>query len=262
LLIGLVGIAPLFLLNSASYLVVIAGYLLMDVRELRSPVRGRIERSVRGVADSLVEGLRYVRATPIILLCISLIGVVSLFALNFPVFGPLVAREVLHGGAATYGFLMAAAGAGSLVSALMLAFGGRATLGRVFMGGTLAGIAVMGVGLSGLLPLSLVLMAIVGWSTVAIGATTNTIIQLTVPDALRGRVMSVYTTVFAGSTPIGSLLMGSLASRAGVTATMALAGLTTVAFTAIAAAWGIRRKHLPLWTQPSLAAPVAEVGQG
>lgn len=262
LLIGLIGLAPLFLLNSASYLVVIAGYLLMDVRQLRSPIRRHLERSVRGIADSLVEGLRYVRATPIILLCVSLIGVVSLFALNFPVFGPLVAREVLHGGAATYGFLMAAAGAGSLVSALMLAFGGRATLGRVFVGGTLAGLGVVGVGFSSLVPLSLVLMAIVGWSTVAIGATTNTIIQLTVPDALRGRVMSVYTTVFAGATPIGSLLMGSLASRAGVTAAMAIAGLATIAFTALAAVWGIRRQHLPLGSQPIQAPPVAERGPG
>jgi MFS family permease len=243
LLIGVIGLAPLFLLNSASYLVVIAGYLLMDARQLHTPARQRLERSVRGIADTLVEGLRYVRATPMILLCVSLIGVVSLFALNFPVFGPLVARGVLQGGAETYGFLMAAAGVGSLVSALMLAFGGRATLARVLVGGTLAGFSTM-------LPLSMALLAMVGWSTVAIGASTNTIIQLTVPDALRGRVMSVYTTVFAGSTPIGSLLMGSLASRVGVTATMAFAGIATVAFTILAAMWGVRRRRLPLWTQP------------
>jgi MFS family permease len=250
LLIGVIGLAPLFLLNSASYLVVIAGYLLMDVRQLHTPARQRLERSVRGIADTLVEGVRYVRATPMILLCVSLIGVVSLFALNFPVFGPLVARGVLHGGAETYGFLMAAAGVGSLVSALMLAFGGRATLARVLVGGTLAGLGVIGAGFSTMLPLSMALLAMVGWSTVAIGASTNTIIQLTVPDALRGRVMSVYTTVFAGSTPVGSLLMGSLASRVGVTATMAFAGIATVAFTLLAAMWGVRRRRLPLWTQP------------
>ncbi len=261
-LIGIIGMAPLFLLNAASYLVVITGYLLMDVRLLHSPARRHVDRSVRGIADTLVEGLRYVRATPIILLCVSLIGVVSLFALNFPVFGPLVAREVLHGGAETYGFLMASAGAGSLVSALMLAFGGRAVLARVFIGGTLAGLGVLGAGLSTALPLSMALMAMVGWSTVAIGATTNTIIQLTVPDALRGRVMSVYTTVFAGATPIGSLLMGGLAGRAGVTATMALAGIVTMSFTALAAVWGIRRRQLPLWTQPTPVAAAETDGRG
>jgi MFS family permease len=261
LLIGVIGIGPVFLLNSASYLVVIAGYLLMDVRQLQSPVRRTIDRSIQGIADSLGEGLRYVRTTPIILLCVALIGVVSLFALNFPVFGPLVARDVLGGGAETYGFLMASAGVGSLVSALMLAFGGRATLARVFLGGTLAGVGVLGAGFSSVLPLSMVLLAVVGWSTVAIGATTNTIIQLTVPDALRGRVMSVYTTVFAGATPIGSLLMGSLASRAGVTATMALAGIVTVVFTGLAAIWAIRRQHLPLRTPPPIPAQVAGPGR-
>ena len=86
-----------------------------------------------------MEGLRYVRATPVILLCIAMIGVVSAIALNFPVLGPLVARDILGGGAETYGFLMAAAGVGSLISALSLAFGGQATLGRVFVGASLLG---------------------------------------------------------------------------------------------------------------------------
>jgi MFS family permease len=261
LLIGVIGVRPVFLLNSASYLVVIASYLLMDVGQLQSPVRRHLDRSLRAIADSLGEGLRYVRATPLILLCVSLIGVVSLFALNFPVFGPLVARDVLGGGAETYGFLMASAGVGSLVSALMLAFGGSATLGRVFLGGTLAGVGVLGAGSSSLLPLSMVLLAIVGWTTVAIGATTNTLIQLTVPDALRGRVMSVYTTVFAGATPIGSLLMGALVSRAGVTAAMALAGIATVAFTGLAATWAIRRQHLPLRTPPAVPTHVPGPGR-
>ena len=122
--------APLFLLNSASYLVVIAGYLLMDVRQLQSPVR-RHARAL-GPAASPTRSSRACGTCgrhPSSCCASSLIGVVSLFALNFPVLGPLVARDVLGGGAETYGFLMAAAGVGSLVSALMLAFGGRATLG-------------------------------------------------------------------------------------------------------------------------------------
>jgi MFS family permease len=261
LLIGIIGIGPVFIVNSASYLVVIAGYLLMDVHQLHVPARRQLDRSIRGIADALAEGLRFVRATPIVLLCVSLIGVVSVFALNFPVFGRGGGRDVLGGGAETYGFLMASAGVGSLVSALMLAFGGRVTLGRVFLGGTLAGLGVLGAGFSSLLPLSMVLLAVVGWSTVAIGASSNTIIQLTVPDMLRGRVMSVYTTVFAGATPIGSLLMGALASRAGVTATMTLAGVVTVAFTGLAAVWAIRRQHLPLSTPPALASQVADAGR-
>ena len=253
LLIGIIGIAPVFLLNAASYLLPIVGYLRMNVGELVPVVRTHVDKTVGAVVGSLVEGLRYVRTTPAILICIVMIGVVSAVALNFPVLGPLVARNVLGGGAETYGFLMAAAGVGSLISALSLAFGGRVNLGRVFVGAGLLGLAVAGVGLSSMLPVSLLLMGIVGWSTVAMGATTNTIIQLTVPDDLRGRVMSVYTTVFAGTTPIGSLLAGGLASRLGVAATLLLAGIVTVGATVLAALWAARRR-LPLRTAPGVQA--------
>ncbi len=253
-LIGLIGIAPLFLLNAASYLLPIVGYLRMDVRELIPVVRTHVDRTAGAVVESLVEGLRYVRTNPVILVCIAMIGVVSAVALNFPVLGPLVARSILGGGAETYGFLMAAAGVGSLISALSLAFGGRVSLGRVFIGAGLLSFAVAGVGLSSVLPVSLLLMGIVGWSTVAMGATTNTIIQLTVPDDLRGRVMSVYTTVFAGTTPIGSLLAGGLASRVGVAATLVLAGTVTATATGVAALWATRRRRLPLWSAPGAAA--------
>jgi len=259
LLIGFVGLAPLFLLNAVSYLLPITGYLRMNVSELIPVVRTHVDRTVGAVFGSLAEGLRYVRATPMVLLCILMIGMVSAIALNFPVLGPLVARDILGGGAATYGFLMAAAGVGSLISALMLAFGGSATLGRVFIGSSLLGLAVAGVGLSSMLPLSVLLMGIVGWSTVAMGASTNTIIQLTVPDALRGRVMSVYTTVFAGTTPIGSILAGVLASLLGVTATLLLAGIVTAGGTVAAALWATRRRRLPLWTTPAI--PVAQSSQ-
>ncbi len=154
LLIGVIGLAPLFLLNALSYLLPITGYLLMDVTKLIPVVRAHVDRTASAVIDSLVEGLRYVRATPMILLCIVMIGMVSAIALNFPVLGPLVARDILGGGAETYGFLMAAAGVGSLISALSLAFGGQAMLGRVFVGASLLGLAVAGVGISTMLPVS------------------------------------------------------------------------------------------------------------
>jgi hypothetical protein len=250
-LIGAIGLAPLFLLNSATYLVVIGGYLAMDVGQLQPAARAHLDRSIRAITGSVLEGVRYVRGTPVVLLCVVLVGVVSMVALNFAVLGPLVARDLLGGGADTYGFLMAAAGAGSLVSALSLALGGRVTLGRVVVGAVVIGIAVLGVGLSTMLGVSILLMGVVGWATVAIGATGNTIIQLIVPDELRGRVVSVWTTVFVGATPIGSLLAGAFASRLGVSATLVLAGLMTTATTLLAAAWAIRRQRLPLWTQPS-----------
>jgi hypothetical protein len=88
--------------------------------------------------------------------------------------------------------------------------------------------------LSSVLLVSLPIMAVLGFATIAMSATTNTLIQLQVPDALRGRVMSVYTTVFAGSTPIGGLASGVLAGVAGVTVTLVVAGGLTLATAAAA----------------------------
>ena len=78
---------------------------------------------------------------------------------------------------------------------------------------------------SNLFPVSLLLMVIVGFGAITMAATANTMIQLNVPDALRGRAMSVYTTVFAGTTPIGGLLFGWLASAAGVAVAVAIGGI-------------------------------------
>ena len=87
----------------------------------------------------------------------------------------------------------------------------------------------MVLGVSGLMSVSLIAMAAVGVGTILMAATANTVIQLTVPDELRGRVMSVYTTVFAGSTPIGGLVMGAIAAVAGVGEAFVVGGIACVA---------------------------------
>jgi MFS family permease len=85
-------------------------------------------------------------------------------------------------------------------------------------------------------------MLLLGWSVIAIAATTNTLIQMTVPDRLRGRVMSIYTTVFAGSSPIGGLIAGAIAAAAGVAAALAVGGAVSIGAAALA---GIRARAMP-----------------
>jgi len=149
---------------------------------------------------------------------------------------PVLARDVLRGDADTFGFLMAASGAGSLVSALSIAFGQRPTL-RLLLAGALAiGVGMVGLGLTTYLPFSFGLMFVAGWGVIAMAATTNTYIQLRVPDVLRGRVMSVYTTVFAGSVPIGGLFAGAVAAGWGVQAALWVGGAVALVATIAAAA--------------------------
>jgi MFS family permease len=242
ILIATLGLAACFLINAASYVAVIAGLLVMREEELhRAPVSG-LERTLRSVAGQLAEGLRYVRDTPTTFMAIAIVGVVSTAALNFVVLLPLLAQDVLGGGATTYGFLSSAAGVGSLIGALSLAFGSAPSFRRLLVGAAAVGVAMIGLGISTWLPLSLVLMTIAGWGLIAMAATTNTIIQLNTPDHLRGRVVSVYTTVFAGSTPFGGVISGSIAATAGTPAAFLVAGV--VSLLAVGAALVLRREDV------------------
>jgi MFS family permease len=235
--IGLFGIPVAFLLNGLSFLAVIAAYSLMHQDELHSPPRRARPGSVAEVGRILAEGLRYVRQTPLVLLATVVVGVVSTFGMNFGVIVPAMAREVLHSDATGYGFLMAATGVGSLVAALGIAFSGRSR--PVFIG---IGAIVLGVGLAasaaiGTFWLALPAMAVVGFGAIGMAATANTTIQAAVPDELRGRVISVYTTVFVGSTPLGGLIVGSIAASFGVQASLLVGGVACVIAGILAVVW-------------------------
>lgn len=235
LLIAAAGVAVCFFVNAASYVAVMTGLLLMRDEELRATASARFERTVRGVGGQLAEGLRYVRDTPIVRLSIALLGFVATVGMNFSVLMPVLVREELHGNAETYGFLLAASGVGSLAAAVGIALGMRPTPRLLVTGACVFGAALVGVALSRAVPLTLLLMVLLGWGVIALAATTNTLIQLNVPDVLRGRVMSVYTTVFAGSTPIGGVFAGSVAAAAGVSVALGLGGLLALGAAAAAA---------------------------
>ncbi len=237
LAIAIIGLAPLFIVNAISYVAVIISLALMREQDLHSVAHVVVERSVRSIVDRLAEGLRYVRRDEQIFLAISVLTVVATFAMNFTVLIPLLARDVLHGDADTYGFLMAASGAGSLTGALAIAFGARPTLLRLIVGAATTGLGLVAVAFSRSVPVDLVLMFIVGWGTISMAATCNTLIQITVPDNLRGRVMSVYTTAFAGSTPIGGIFAGVVAGIGGAALALGVGG----AIAALAAVIGFAR---------------------
>ena len=211
LLIARFSAGTVFLINAVSYLAIIASLLMIRESELTARPAQRREP----VAESLKAGLRYVRGAPAVLLAIFLVGTVATFGMNFSVLLPVMARDVFAIGSEGFGVLMAAFGLGSVGAGLFLAFNSRVNARRTMLWGG-AGVAVLGLAfalspLAGLLPLSVALLFGVGFSAIALTATANTSIQRRVPDELRGRVMSVYVTVFAASVPLGSLFAGALA---------------------------------------------------
>jgi MFS family permease len=260
LTIGAFGVSIAFLIDAISFLAVLLGLFLMRESELRkSPIFAR-PTSVGAVFSNLAEGLAYVRRTEVVLLAVVIIGVVATFGINFSILIPPLAANVLRVGASGYGFLMAASGIGSLIAALSIAFGGTRPV-AMLLGGLVLGVAEILIGIVGSYPIDLVLMFVAGSGAITMMATANTAIQMAVPDELRGRIMSVYTTVFAGTSPIGGLLLGALASNAGPAAAIAWGGVVSAAAAVIGLVWYRRLTRLgavparPVGPTPGAATP-------
>jgi MFS family permease len=237
LTIGAFGMAPAFALNAASFLAVIVGLSAMREDELHLPRLVPRPRSVGAVMENLREGLAFVRHTPIVLLAVTTVGLVATFGMNFQVVIPPLAQDVLRSDAAGYGFLMTASGVGALTAAIALVVAGRPRPMRIAAGAILLGVGSVALASSTWFPLSLLLMVPIGAGGIAMAATANTTIQLAVPDGLRGRVMSVYTTVFSASGPIGGLLMGVLASTLGIGIAIAIGGALSLLTGIVAFVW-------------------------
>jgi len=230
--VALFGLAAAFYANAASFLaVVIALYLMRGVPERSAGGRRR------GLFDDLVEGLRYVRATRLIATLLLLSAVTNIFGRSFQQLLPIFAEDVLHAGSSGLGLLMAAPGAGTLLGAVVIgALGDVRRKGVIFIVAMLAfsGVLILFT-LSRSLVLSLVLLTLAGAATLTFSSMLMTILQLSAPGPMRGRVMSFVTVTMQGFAPIGALLTGAIATAAGTPRAVALSAVV-VAIAAVIAA--------------------------
>jgi MFS family permease len=235
ILIALTGTVSCFILNGLSYGAVVVGLVAMRDEELRPADRLAMPRSVAAIRANLGEGLRYVWHTPIVLLAISVIGFVSTFGMNFNVVLPVLAAGVLNVGPNGLGWLYSAMGAGALIAALGVATLQRPRVRVLVGGGMVLGVAELVLAGTTSYPVALGAVFFAGIGAIATAASANSMVQVTVPGPLRGRVMSVYTTVFAGSTPIGSGLTGSFGGLWGTPVAIAMNGAVTLGAEVVAA---------------------------
>ena len=242
-----------FLINGASFLAVIVGLLMMRDSELRSPPPMRRPRTAREVVASVGEGVSYVRQTPVVLFSVVVVGLAATIGMNFQVTIPPFARATLGGDAADFGFLMTATGLGSVAAALWLASRRRPAPWLIPSGAALLGAALILIAVLPRIAVALPALTLAGFGAIGMAATGNTTIQTVVPDELRGRVMSVYTTVFAGSTPIGAIFAGAIASAANAVASLAAGGTGTLAVGLLGLAW-LRRNREVADLTPRVAA--------
>ena len=217
-----------FLLNALSFLAIVVALLLM-----RLPPGSEKKARSRAWAG-LVEGYRYAFAFPPIRYTLIVLGLVSLMGMSYQVLMPIFAGRVLHGGPSTLGFLMAAAGIGALGSAANLA-SRRSAAGiekMIVLGAALFGLGLVGFSLSRYMPISLVAMVVVGFGMMTALTSCNTMLQTSVDEDKRGRIMSLYAMAFQGMTPFGGLLAGTMASHVGAPATVTAAGVCCLASSA------------------------------
>ncbi len=218
LVIARIGIAPTLYLNALSFVAVIWGLLRMNAHEFFAvPPKGE-----GPVGQRLVEGLRYVWHTPSVLAIMMVVAAIGTFGYNFSVVLPLLAGFVLHTSAEGFGGLSAFLGLGSLLAALMAAYARQITFGRLLAGSVAFSVLLAAVAFATNFALSAALLVALGFAGITFATTANSLLQLTVPDELRGRVMSLYILLFAGSTPIGGLLIGTLSDIVGVSWTLFL----------------------------------------
>ena len=223
-LIGEFGLAPCFFINAASYLAIIVMLAMMKIE----PPETKRERTP--VFRELKDGLVYVKSEPRVMWLIFMVAVTSLIGMPYVALMPIFARDILHVGAKGLGLLMGCAGVGAVTGALTLAsFGaGRNKGATAFVAAYVASAALLLFSFSRVFVVSNILIAIVGWGMITQFATINTTIQREVPDALRGRVMSLYILVFMGFMPIGNLIVGAAAHYFGTPAAVAMSASASI----------------------------------
>ncbi len=243
LLIARYGLAQTFLLNALSFVAVIAALLALRTDGEPHPSAGST------LAEKIHGGLQYAATTPLIGFVLALLMSVSFFVLNFNVLVPLIAKHVLHGTAEDFGWLMGSLGAGAIVGGLTLAFAvrGRPPLALPVAAGLLVSAGTIALAIGGSFRMAAATLMVAGFGQIVFQATCNTVLQLTAPDALRGRIMSLYAMVFAGATPFGALAIGYVAETFGTPAACAAGGAGGLLSVALLTIYRARSSRTSMW---------------
>ncbi len=257
LLVASAGEGVCFILNSASYLAVLVALAAMRLEP------GPHRKQQRHVFHELREGFDYAFGFGPIRSILLLVALVSLTGMPYAVLVPVFAKEVLHGGAHTFGFLMTAAGCGAFAGTLYLASRKSVLgLGRLVVVATVlfaAGIAAFAVSTN--IPLSLASLVLAGFGAMTLVASCNTILQTILEEDKRGRVMSFFTVAFIGIAPFGSFGAGAMAGTVGPRETLLFGAACCLAGAAVFARHlpQIREKVRPIYVRMGI---IKEVAQG
>jgi len=222
IMVSSLGVAGCFYINAISFIPVIIGLSLIN-----GEFRVKREDSSTSLIEDLKLGLKYLRSNQNVFVIILMVAINSIFGMPYTVFMPVFARDIFKVGARGLGFLMASVGIGALIGALVVAsIGWYRKKGRILFVGIFSfSVFLIIFSLSKSYVLGLLMLILTGFFMIMFTATANTLVQTYVRDDMRGRVMSIYTTFFAGMAPFGSLQAGAISSRWGVSTAVFLGGV-------------------------------------
>lgn len=205
------GAGLLFFLNGITFIPVIIGLYMIRTQP---PENKKIPKKV---LEEIFEGLKYIRRSLPLRSAVLCTLAVGTFVMNFNVVIPLYAAEVLKQGVGGYGFLLSANGAGSLVGAVLVASWakGNPKLSLLFGTASIVSVLLMLLKVVHVMPVAAATLAIIGFFNILYMTTANSTMQINSSDQFRGRVMSVYSFAFLGTTPIGNLFVGSISEKWG-----------------------------------------------
>lgn len=237
LVIASLGIPACFFLNALSF-----GAVILALSKMKT--RGEIRVKSEGMIKDFIKGIGFVRGNREIVAVISLVGILSLVGLPYISLLPVFAGKVFQRGSTGYGFLMAASGIGALTAAVGIAAKTkiRNPLKMMSLAVLCFSTALFAFSVSRTFWMSLVIIMFGGWGMVSYLAMANSFIQISVPDELRGRVMSVYSFVFLGTVPIGNAIMGVVADNIGTTRAVTVGGAVCMLAAALFA-WRYGRRR-------------------
>jgi MFS family permease len=234
ILIAGYGVGTAFFINGVSFVAVLAALLAMRIDGAPHP------GARATVREEIMEAVRYAARTPIVTVILALLLFVSLFVLNFNVIVPLFARDALGEGARGFGFLMGALGTGAVLGAIGVASANlrRPPLTLVMAAGAAASAGLLTLSVVRSFPLAVAALVITGMAQITFTSSAQSTVQVTVPDAMRGRMMSLYVVVFVGVNPFGAFLVGSMAEAWGIAPACARGGAPgRIAVAALAGLW-------------------------
>jgi len=226
ILMDILGPALLFFLNAVSFIPVIINLFRIKIINPKNT-----HLKPKNAFKDIKEGLDYIKLNGDIYYTLLMTLIIGIFALNFNTLIPVFSKMVLHLQAKGFGFLMASLGIGALIASLTVALTSSSGPKSYFLyiGGIGSGIFLTFLGLQKSFLISSIMLILCGFFTVSFTTSANSLIQIKSDDQYRGRVMSAYSLVFGGSSPIGSFYSGTAATVLGSQMTFLINGLITTA---------------------------------